>query len=111
MASERSEEPMATLQVKGLDNGLYEALKALAVRESRSVSQQVVSLIKAALADPRGGQARATREFLELAGTWEDPREAAVIAQEMRASRRSRQRSDDVLDAFGALDTQEPRDQ
>jgi len=101
---------MATLQVKGLDDGLYEALKALAVRESRSVSQQVVSLIKAALADPRGSRARATHEFLELTGTWEDPRDAAVIARDLRASRKSRQRSNDVLDVFGALDDEEPRD-
>lgn len=89
---------MATLQVKGMDDGLYEALKALAARENRSVSQQVVALVKAALANPRPGQA--TRDFLELAGTWEDPREASVIAAELRWARRNRQRGDALARAF-----------
>lgn len=96
---------MAILQVKGLDDGLYAALKALAAREHRSVSQQVVHLIQAALAHPGIDATGATREFLELAGTWEDPRDAATIADELRASRHGRGRSEVVLDIFGTSDS------
>lgn len=100
---------MATLQVKGLDDGLYEALKALAARESRSVSQQVVHLVKAALASPRPSSA--TQDFLALAGTWEDPRDASVIVAELRGARGSRRRDDALLGVFGESGEEEPADE
>jgi plasmid stability protein len=91
---------MATLQVKGLDDGLYNALKSLAASENRSISQQVIALIKAALAHPELVSRRSTQAFLELAGTWEDPREPDEIAQDLRAARSSRNRDEHLLQAF-----------
>jgi hypothetical protein len=37
---------MANLQIKGIDDRLYEELKTLAAMENRSVSQQVLYLIR-----------------------------------------------------------------
>jgi plasmid stability protein len=91
---------MATLQVKGLDDDLYRALKAMAARENRSLSQQVVTLIKAALSHPRGVPRQATEAFLELAGTWEDPRAPEEIARELRTARHARGRSQQAALGF-----------
>ena len=43
---------MATLQVKGMDDRLYDALAARAAGENRSISQQVVTIIRDFLARP-----------------------------------------------------------
>jgi hypothetical protein len=43
---------MATLNVKNLPDALYEKLKARAKRERRSVAQEVVGLLSAALDTP-----------------------------------------------------------
>lgn len=40
---------MANLQVKGIDDGLYEQMKRRAAAENRSVSQEVIFLLKAHL--------------------------------------------------------------
>jgi hypothetical protein len=92
---------MATLQVKGMDDRLYEALGALASTDRRSVSQEVVSMIEDFLARRRPAGQEATAAFLELAGTWEDRRSAARIASDIRRARRTGARSRrlaDVLD-------------
>ncbi len=41
---------MANLQIKGIDNAIYEELKKLAAAENRSISQQALFLIKDYLA-------------------------------------------------------------
>ncbi len=43
---------MATLQVKGMDDALYEGLKRRAELKHRSVSQEVVHLIESHLNGP-----------------------------------------------------------
>jgi plasmid stability protein len=57
---------MATLNVKGLPNGLYRKLKARAKRERRSVAQEVTFLLTQALEPP------ATLSILELRGLGKD---------------------------------------
>ena len=83
---------MATLQVKGIDETLYRALQARALREQRSTSQQVVRLIHDFLARPAPSAEEATRAFLALAGSWGDPRPARVVAGSLRRHRRTRRR-------------------
>lgn len=83
---------MATLQVRGIDDDLYRALGARARAENRSISQQVVTIIEEHLARAGRGDRRPTDAFLEICGTWEDPRDAADIAAEVRAARRSGRR-------------------
>ena len=83
---------VATLQVKGIDEDLYRALGARAKRDNRSISQQVVKLIQDSLARSGNSAEEATRGFLTLCGSWEDPRSTRTIAAAIRKSRRSGRR-------------------
>jgi len=78
---------MATLQVKGLDDRLYEALRARATLENRSISQEVATILRDYLSRPPGDVGAATLAALELAGTWEDERTAEEIVSQLRAAR------------------------
>ena len=91
---------MATLQVKGLDDRLYKALGARAAMDNRSVSQEVVVMIREFLARPPHDPRQATQEMLRLAGTWQDERTAKQITSDLRKARRSKRRfgkGDDVF--------------
>ncbi len=92
---------MATLQVKGMDDALYRALAARAAQDNRSISQQVVAMIRDLLASPRCSARDATEAFLELCGGWADERPAEEIAQGIRAGRLSGGRS---VESFDVLD-------
>ena len=83
---------MATLQVKGIDDDLYKALGARAAMDNRSVSQEVVTMIREFLARPNPNAAEATQAFLELAGSWVDDRPAKEIVRSIRKARRSSRR-------------------
>lgn len=88
---------MANLQVKGIDDGLYDQLKRHAAVENRSVSQEIVLLIKSHLGArtaQRAGSSPA-ETLLQLAGSWEDDRPAETIMDEIRASRVNSQRFSD----------------
>ena len=79
---------MATLRVNGMDDRLYRALNARAVQDNRSVSQEVVTMIREFLSNPRQDPLTATKAFLELAGSWADDRPARQIAGQIRKARR-----------------------
>ena len=83
--------PVANLQVKGIDDVFYEDLKRLAASESRSVSQQVVVILRDYVAKKeRLGKIKTPAEvLLELAGSWEDERGAEEIVLSIRSARRS----------------------
>jgi plasmid stability protein len=85
---------MAILQIKGIDDALYSRLKQMAAEDSRSVSQEVLHLTKEYMARREAQNVdRASAEaLLALAGSWEDDRDAAEIAREIRASRRNSDR-------------------
>ena len=83
---------MATLQVKGMDDRLYQALGARAALDNRSVSQEVVTIIQEFLSRPTPRTVEATRAFLDLAGSWSDSRTAEEIADQIRKARRSKRR-------------------
>ncbi len=83
---------MATLQVKGMDDALYEALKGRAKRDNRSITQEVVTMIRESLARSPGDSGRSCRDLLALSGSWEDARPAEDIARTIRSSRRSKRR-------------------
>lgn len=85
---------MANLQVKGIDDSFYEDLKQLAAAESRSVSQQVVVILREYLAKrPAVARAQTSAEvLLGLAGSWEDDRDAEEIISSVRKARRSSKR-------------------
>ncbi len=91
---------MATLQVKNIDDRLYEALGARAAMDNRSISQEVVTMIREFLANPANDPLEATRQLLALAGSWEDQRTARQIAADLRRSRKSRRLSKKDSDVF-----------
>ncbi len=90
---------MATLQVRSIDDQLYEALGKLAARDHRSISQEVVAILKEHLSQPlRHTTAAITNEeFLNLCGTWQEDRSAEEIADEIRAHRQSATRFHNTL--------------
>jgi len=91
---------MATLQVKGFDDRLYAALRARAAMQNRSVSQEVVTMIRQCLSQPPEDPRAATLAALELAGSWEDDRSAGEIADEAMAGRRTERRFNSQSDVF-----------
>ncbi len=74
---------MATLNVKGLPDSLYDALKLRAKQERRSVAQDVTVLLEAALTTP------AQHSILELRGLgkglWPGTDAAAHVENERAA--------------------------
>ena len=68
------------LQVKGVDDDFYEALKLLAKEKGRSLSQQVLIMLKEYLAKEKKLSKAKTPGvlLLELAGSWEDERPAVL---------------------------------
>lgn len=84
---------MATLQVRSIDSRLYELLGRRAEQENRSISQEVIAILKQHLTTPqRYLHKNATEEFLELAGTWSDSRSAKQITHDLRKSRKFKNR-------------------
>jgi hypothetical protein len=82
---------MANLQIKGVDDELYAQIKALAASENRSVSQQVLFLLKSYLAKKPQWQKTKTpgQMLLELNGSWEDTKSATRIVKEIKSARKS----------------------
>jgi hypothetical protein len=82
---------MANLQIKNIDNTLYASLKALAAIENRSVSQQVLHMLKHHLA--RKGKVDAIRSpaqtLLDLSGSWTDERSPKEIIEDIKSSRKN----------------------
>lgn len=82
---------MANFQIKNMDEALYSGLKELAVRENRSVSQQVQYMLKRHLA--RKGKIDAIRSpaqtLLDLSGSWADARTAEKIVVDLKTARRN----------------------
>lgn len=90
---------MAVLQVRDIDDRLYGALKGLAKRENRSLSQEVVHILEAFMARPKAASGP-TDDFLALAGTWKDERSAQEIVKDLRALRRNSKRFGDGHGVF-----------
>jgi len=67
---------------------------------NRSVSQEVVTMIRESLSRPPGDPTAATMAALELAGTWYDDRSAEEIVAELRECRRTGRRFDPESNVF-----------
>ncbi len=82
---------MANLQIKGVDDAIYEELKKLAAAENRSVSQQTLFLIKDYLSKKQRVRTLKTplQVLLELAGSWEGEESAEEIIAKIKKARRS----------------------
>ena len=82
---------MSNLQIKGIDDKFYQELKQLAADENRSVSQQVLFMLRSSLSQRRrtNRMETAAQVLLSLSGSWEDPRDAEDIIKEIKTARRS----------------------
>jgi hypothetical protein len=90
---------MANLQIKNIDNSLYAQIKDLAAAENRSISQQVLFLVKSYLNQRKHTRATKTpaQVLLELSGSWEDDKSSEEIISEIKRARRN---SDKLKNGF-----------
>ncbi len=87
---------MAVLQVRTMDDDLYEALGRRAAMDNRSISQEVVSMIKRFLAEPVGASANPDEEALKLAGSWVDDCSAEEQIAAIRSARSTKRFSGEL---------------
>lgn len=87
---------MANLQVKSIDDELYRSLGKRAEMENRSISQEVVSILKAYLSMPSNQTRQVNKQFLDLCGTWEGGESADEMIKMVRESRLSNSRHRNV---------------
>jgi hypothetical protein len=82
---------LANLQIKGIQDDLYQEIKKMAAEEGRHVSQQILFLVRDYLA--KKGPVCATRTtaqvLLELSGSWEDRKDADQIIAEISHARKN----------------------
>ncbi len=78
---------MANLQVRSIDEQLYLALGRRAKTENRSISQEVVSILKKYLSSPASQNEKNTHNYLELCGTWDSEKSAEETIEEIRNNR------------------------
>jgi plasmid stability protein len=78
---------MANLQVKDIDDQLYQALKSRAKREDRSVGHEVIRIIKEYLNQPKDTGTNATDQFLSLSWHSNDEESADDLIQSLQKDR------------------------
>ena len=78
---------MATLQVRDIDDSLYESLRRRAKAQHRSLSQEVVHILEDYLSRPPLSVGKQTELFLQLSGAWHGPESAQQIIEGIRRSR------------------------
>jgi len=79
---------MANLQVKSIDDDLYESLGRRAAMENRSISQEVVSILKTYLSTPSSVNVKSNNlQFLELCGSWQGEESAESMVEDIRKNR------------------------
>jgi len=65
--------------------------------ENRSISKEVIAIIKAYLAAPKAFNENATHAFLEMCGSWSDERNPEKIVEEIRQARRANHRFQEIF--------------
>lgn len=85
---------MANLQIKNIDDALYAQIKNLAASENRSVSQQVLFVMKSHLSKRKQSRVIKTpaQTLLELSGSWNDEKEPEEIIKIMKQARKNSKR-------------------
>lgn len=93
---------MANLQIKGIDDHLYAQIKQLAASENRSISQQILFLVKRYMANKQQFEKTRTsaQTLLELAGSWEDDRDTDEIISDIKKHRKNSSRFKGKTDVF-----------
>lgn len=83
---------MANLQVKDIDDKLYESIRLIAANDKRSISQEVVYILQKYLSSPQKFDKNPTDEFLKLSGSWLDERSEEEILKDITHNRRNSDR-------------------
>ena len=83
---------VAILQIRDIDDRIYEDLKRISRENRRSISQEVIHIIETYLSEPQKTRKNSTVEFLKLAGSWGDERKAEKIISELKNSRTTNKR-------------------
>jgi plasmid stability protein len=78
---------MAILQVRDIDDRIYENLKRISQHNKRSISQEVIHIIEIYLSNPERLRVNSTEEFLKLSGSWIDDRSADIIINDIKKNR------------------------
>ena len=93
---------MANLQIKGIDEALYTQIKELAASENRSISQQILFLVRRYIANKNQFEKTKipAQVLLELSGSWEDNRGADEIIPDVKNARRNSSRFKEDSDVF-----------
>lgn len=91
---------MATLQVRDIDDRLYNFLKTSAKMQNRSISQEVITIIQAHLNSNQKQAQNATMEFLSLVDGWKDERDADEIIHDLKQHRNNSGRFGDKNGIF-----------
>ena len=78
---------MANLQVRDIDDRVYNELKQRARTKHRSLSQEVVSIIEDYLSKPSADTKGQSEMWLELVGSWEGSESAEQILRSIRKGR------------------------
>ena len=78
---------MATLQVRDIDDRLYDFIKTSAKMQNRSISQEVITIIQSYLNSNQKNTKNSTLEFLSLEGAWIDEKNADDIIKEIKSAR------------------------
>ena len=78
---------MAMLQVRDMDDRLYDKLRFAAKIDNRSISQQVITILQNYFTSIPVKTKNATEEFLKLAGSWDDSRSTDAIVDDIYNSR------------------------
>jgi plasmid stability protein len=79
---------MAILQVRDIDDRLYDSLKQKALLDHRSISQEIISILETYLSNPDIYTVNATREFLKL--SWDDSKNADEIIDSLMKDRKNK---------------------
>ncbi len=82
---------MANLQIKGIEDNFYSQIKELAASENRSISQQIIYLIKEYLTKEKYiKKTKAPAQvLLELSGSWLDSRDEDDIISDIKTHRKN----------------------
>ena len=93
---------MANLQIKGIDDALYTQIKELAASENRSISQQILFLVKRYIANKKQFEKTKfpAQVLLELSGSWEDSRGTDEIISDIKNARKNSSRFKEDSDVF-----------
>ena len=93
---------VANLQIKGIDDALYTQIKELAASENRSISQQILFLVKRYIANKEQFEKTKipAQVLLKLSGSWKDSRGADEIISDIKNARKNTSRFKEGRDVF-----------